>query len=77
MYPVMKTPVFPTSTGIVWDITEDIMNTNVCVATEKMVSEHGLDVITVHDVEAKCDIYSYCNIPGQIVKTKQDTGAEA
>ena len=44
------------------------------VGTEKMVPMHGLDVITVHDVEAKCAIYSYCNIAGQIVKIKQDTG---
>ena len=72
----MKTPVFPTSTGIVWDTTDDIVNTNMYVATEKMVPMHGLDVITVHDVEAKCAIYSYCNIAGQIVKIKQDTGAE-
>ena len=65
----MKTPVFPTNTGIVWD-------TNTYVATEKMVPMHGLDIITVHDVEAKCTIYSCCNIAGQIVEIKQDTGAE-
>ena len=72
----MKTPVFPTNTSIVWDTTDDIVNTNMYVTTEKMVPMYGLDVITVHDVEAKCAIYSYCNIAGQIVKIKQDTGAE-
>ena len=76
IYPVMKTPVFPTCTDVVWDTTENIMNTSVYVVTEKTVPVHGLDVITVHDVEAKCAIYSYCNIAGQIVKTKQDTRAE-
>ena len=76
IYLVMKTPVFPTSTSIVWDTTDDIMNTNMYVATEKTVPVHGLDIIAVHDVEAKCAIYSFCNIAGQIVKTKQDTGAE-
>ena len=70
MYPVLKTLVFPTSTGVVWDTTEDIMNINVYVATEKTLPVYGLHVITVHDVEAKCAIYSYCNIAGQIVKAK-------
>ena len=76
IYPVLKAPVFPTSTGVVWDTTEDIMNINVFVATEKMVPVNGLDVITVHDIEAKCAVYSYCDIAGQIIKAKQDTGAE-
>ena len=68
MYPVLKTPVSPTSTGIVWDTTEDIMNINVYVATEKTVPVYGLDVITIHDVEAKCAIDSYCNIAGKSSK---------
>ena len=75
-YPVFKAPVFLTSTGVVWGTTQDIMNFNVFVATEKTVPVNGLDVITVHDVESKCAIYSYCTIAGQTVKIKQDTGAE-
>ena len=34
-YPVFKAPVFPTSTSVVWDTTQDIMNLNVFVATEE------------------------------------------
>ena len=52
------------------------VNINIFVATEKIVPVNGLDLITVHDVEAKCAVYSYCDIAGKIVKAKQDTGAE-
>ena len=75
-YPVFKAPVFPTSTNVVWDTTQDVMNLNVFVATEKTTPVNGLDVITVHDVKSKCAIYSYCAIAGQTIKIKQYTGAE-
>ena len=67
MYPVFKAPVFTTNTGVVWDTTQDIMNLNVFVATEKTAPVNELDVITVHDVESKCAIY-YCTIAGQTSK---------
>ena len=41
-----------------------------------MTPVNELDVITVHDDELKCAIYSYCTIAGQTIKIKQDTGAE-
>ena len=76
IYPVFKAPVFPTSTGVVWDTIQDIMNFNVFVAAEKTVPVNGLDVITIHDAKLKCAIYSYCTIAGQTIKIKKDTGAE-
>ena len=65
VYPVFKAPVFPTSISVVWDTTQDIMNLNVFVATEKTVPVNGLDVITVYDVESKCAIAPLLDRPSK------------
>ena len=54
------------------------MNMETFVATEIRAERSmvELNVITIHDVESKCALYSYCTIAGHAVKVKQDTGAE-
>ena len=71
--PVFKTPVYPTNINIMWEDCQSIMNIDTFVATEirEMVE---LNVITIHDVESKCALYSYCTIARHAVKVKQDTG---
>ena len=76
--PVFKAPVHPTDISVVWEICQDIMNIETFIATEirAQPSMVELNVITIHDVESKCALYSYCTIAGHAVKVKQDTGAE-
>ena len=76
--PVFKAPVHPTDTGVVWENCQDIMNIETHVATQIKVQPNmvELNVITIHDVESKCALYSYCTITGHAVKVKQDMGTE-
>ena len=76
--PVFKAPVHPTDISVVWEICQDIMNIETFVATEirAQPSMVELNMITIHDVESKCALYSYCTIAGHAVKVKQDMGAE-
>ena len=57
--PVFKAPVHPTDTNVVWENCQDI-NVEIFVATEVRdePSMVDLNVITIHDVESKCALYS-------------------
>ena len=76
---MLKAPVSPTDTGIVWENCQNIVELDIHVTTPKITSNpHGLNVNMIHDVELKCLNYSYVTIryAGHPVKIKQDTGAE-
>ena len=74
---MFKAPVYPTDISLVWEICQSIVNIETFIATEirepRMVE---LNVITIHGVESKCALYSYCTIAGHAVKVKQDMGVE-
>ena len=77
--PVFYTPVHPQIVMTIWENYQEIMEPEVCVATpvEHCIFEtKKINMIMVHDMELKSAHYSNVSINGQMVQTKQDTGAE-
>ena len=77
--PVFYTPVHPQIVTTIWENYQEIMKTEVCVATPVehcIFATKQINVIMVHDIELKSAHYSNVTINGEMVSIKQDTGAE-
>ena len=77
--PVFYTPVHAQNVMTIWEDCHKIMEPEICVATpveHYIFATKQINMITVHDMELKSAHYSNVTINGEMVRIKQDTGAE-
>ena len=78
--PVFHTPVQAQIVMAIWEQTDDLVmefQSYVAISDEHSVFEtKKINVIMVHDMELKSAHYSNVTINGEMVRIKQDTGAE-